>query len=64
MDFKELLTSKRKGTWNTNEVDEAIKAKLPSLLTLIEINEIAKELERLMPKYLKSTQNCVSFWIF
>jgi hypothetical protein len=63
MDFKELLTSKRRGTWNTDQVDEAIKAKLPSLLTLIEINEITKELECLMPKYLKSIKNCVSFWI-
>jgi hypothetical protein len=63
MDFKELLTLKRRGSWNINEVDEAIKAKLPSLLTLIEINKITKELERLMPKYLKSTKNCVSFWI-
>jgi hypothetical protein len=64
MDFKELLISLRRGNWNTDDVDKKIKDKLLSLLTLIEIDKITKELERLVPKYLKSTKNYVSFKIF
>jgi hypothetical protein len=64
MDFKELLTSLRRGNWNTDDFDEKIKDKLPSLLKLIEIDKITKELERLVPKYFKSTKNYVSFKIF